>query len=108
MRYRSLLAPVSHLQGELPNQLEPELNVASVSGRLTDGNRGKCAGSGIDIRCLEIGVIEHIEKLGAELQLESFRDPSVLDRRKVEVHKSRTDQRVAPVVAKDGSGGRYG
>src|ERR1700737_2282003 len=50
----------------------------------------------------EIGMIENIENLGAELEVESFRDALdvvVLEQRKVQRSNPRTDDDVSPCIA---------
>src|SRR5579859_4959834 len=47
-------------------------------------------------------MIEQIEELCAELNLKLFSDIGVLENGEIEIHQSRTDQGIAPVVANDG------
>ena len=66
------------------------------------------AGSRIDIRCLEIGMVEDVEELRAELQAKPLGDHGVLEDRKVKVHQSRPEQSVSSIGAHDRTVGRHG
>jgi hypothetical protein len=58
---------------DLENKFQPELNVATLSSRLGQGHRDRIGsetdggGSRIDIRCLEIGMVEDVKELRPEL-----------------------------------------
>src|ERR1700730_5831341 len=53
--------------------------------------------------CLEVGVVQDVKELGAELNVERFRDffdVVVLDGREIEVEQARPDYAVSPGIAK--------
>jgi hypothetical protein len=81
----------------LENKFQPELNVTPLGSRLgqrhrdrigseTDGGRAR-----IDIRRLEIGMVENVKELRSELQAKPLGYHCVLKDRKVKVHQSRPE-----------------
>ena len=93
----------------LENKFQTELNVTPVGNRLGQRDRDRiggetdCGGSRIDIRCLEIGMVEDVKELRPELQAKPLGYHCVFQDRKVKVHQSRPEQSVSPIVADDGS-----
>ena len=51
------------------------------------------------VRCAEIGVVQEVEELAAELQLDAFRERGLLQHRQIHRGAPRTDQRVPADVA---------
>jgi hypothetical protein len=66
-------APPALGSAYLENKLQPEVNVASLGSRLGQRHRDRIgsetdgARSRIDIRCLEIGMVEDVKELRPEL-----------------------------------------
>jgi len=90
------------------------LNVTPVGNRLgqrdRDRIRGETDGGGsrIDIRCLEIGMVEDVKELRPELQAKPLCNHGVLEDRKVKVHQSRPEQSIASIGAHDRTISRHG
>src|SRR5436309_1871829 len=91
-------------------QLERELDLARRCRRSVNGPaRGTVLGALENhlIRVCEVGVIENIERLGAELHIESLSDFDPLQERRVDIEQARPTQRSASHVPESPLGRQY-
>ena len=117
----SLVSTFSHRRGcrTLPDQLQPELNLAIGCRRTADGieradlrkSNRSCweTAARIEIRIRvdklswygEDRVIQHVEKLGAKLQLQPFGDREYLLSGEIKAHEFWSSQNAAPCITED-------
>lgn len=74
-------------------QFQSELNLARRADNARD--RSGIARTNRRIWQIELGMVEEIEKFGAELQLQAFNDAELFEDREVEIHTSWPIQNIA-------------
>ena len=108
-RTQSSLEDTTRASPQLPKQFHGELNFSRRGcgrGQLTSNARGRASRiEDISIvwrdRHGKVGVVQHVEELGAELHVEVLRDFSntiVLEDRKVQIGQTWSDQDITPGV----------
>src|SRR5438132_5903704 len=92
----------SRLARTSENQLQRELDLSRGRGRICNDPTRRAVIAAREnnlIRVREIGVIQNIERLGAELHIQSLADSYPLQERRVDIEQARTTQRSARHVA---------
>src|SRR4051794_34794630 len=95
----------------LERQLQSELNDARLVGaeyRAKGPTVSRKAVGHVGVDVLEIGVIEDVEGLGAELQADSFADLEILEHRKIKAFDARAPDGSAARIPCHSNGRRRG
>src|SRR5205823_15014303 len=94
---------IRYLCPALERQFQSSLNLTRrtiISRRETCcGDSAKRGALGIQIGVPEVGMIEHVESFGAELQVHSLRKLRIFDQGQIGVDESRTGKRSAAEIA---------
>src|SRR5436189_522247 len=95
---KSRLSPALLLVAQSEQQLQRKLDLPRCRGRRRDDAARGAVLVALEnnlIRVRQIRVIQNIERLGAELQIQSLTDSQSLQERRVEHEQTRTTQRSA-------------
>lgn len=87
----------------LPDQPQPELQNPRIAGRL---QASRIRGGDVRHQAAEVGVVECVEELGAELQFQPLPQSKHAEQRGIEVVGARPGKEIAARIAECASGGK--